>query len=280
MDFQACRKGRSVTFKQILSIFSLSILYWNKKKQWHCWVVLHCPDRCHLLQKKDRGWGRTGGLRIGMVLLPQYSGCRHATGIAGNAASPMLRSEVTPLAGKGEGVSLCWTRRRQEFQEGKGSLWSTWHEELPSDHGNSSVGSQPENRATTAMPQKQKKSERSEERGGGGVGGVGERSWSRISLAETERLPGRQIQPIMLVGFTGFPFHFQSFLLPLSFPFQPYSGAHEISKTQAFALPACSIASNRAALWSKAMLNHSCHTHPFPNQDPVFMGALTGDTFS
>lgn len=127
------------------------------------------------------------------------------------------------------------------------------------------------------MPEKQKvwKKEREGEVGLGWRRGT----WSRISLAETERLPGRQIQPIMLAGFTGFPFHFQCFLLPLSLPSQPYSGAHEISKTQAFASPARSIASNRAALWSKAALNHGCHTHLFPHQSPVFTGTLAEDNF-
>lgn len=127
------------------------------------------------------------------------------------------------------------------------------------------------------MPEKQKVWKKERE---GEVGlGWGRGTWSRISLAETERLPGRQIQPIMLAGFTGFPFHFQCFLLPLSLPSQPYSGAHEISKTQAFASPARSIASNRAALWSKAALNHGCHTHLFPHQSPVFTGTLAEDNF-
>lgn len=187
-------------------MFSLSILLK------HCWVVFHCLDRCHLLQK--RAWqGKNGALQVGMRRTRR---CCHLD--AAGALEPSSTREHVRRS-KGEGASLCGTQGRQEFQEGKGSLWSTWHEELPSDHGNSSVGSQPENRVTTALPHTQKKSERRKEGGGGGVGGAGERSWGRISLAETERLPGRQIQPIMLVGFTGFPFHFQSFLLPLSFPF-------------------------------------------------------------
>lgn len=152
-------------------------------------------------------WSGLGGtLKNTQFQLPALPGCRQAISIAGNSAFAFLQHSPTAGAVK---ESHCAGSREEAGIPG-GERFPLKHmapraSQWPWQQLSGFPAWEPSYYSHASKTKKVWK----KERGGGGVGGVGERSWSKISLAETERLPGRQIQPIMLLGFTGFPFHFQ-----------------------------------------------------------------------